>query len=62
MYFLDYYAVGRLDVSIAQEVVRGISDACVEAACSLIGQSCLFVYILFIGLKVRKNVCLEELF
>ena len=48
MYFLDYYAVGRLDVSIAQEVVRGISDACVEAACSLIGQSCLFVYIFYL--------------
>lgn len=37
MYFLDYYATGRLDIDIASSVIEGIVQGCLEAECSLIG-------------------------
>ncbi|MGL1932429.1 MAG: phosphoribosylformylglycinamidine cyclo-ligase [Desulfotalea sp.] len=35
--FLDYFAVGKLDLEIATEVVRGIAEGCKQAGCSLVG-------------------------
>lgn len=37
LYFLDYYACGRLDNEVAAKVVQGIAKACKEAGCALIG-------------------------
>ena len=37
LFFLDYFATGRLDPRVAVAVVRGIAGACVEAGCALIG-------------------------
>lgn len=37
MFFLDYYATGKLDVDTAADVVSGIADGCVQAGCALIG-------------------------
>ena len=37
LFFLDYYATGKLDVDIAASVVNGIADGCELSACSLIG-------------------------
>lgn len=37
LFFLDYYATGKLDVDTAANVVTGIADGCLQAGCSLIG-------------------------
>lgn len=37
LYFLDYYATGRLDVEIGVEIVTGIADGCELAGCALVG-------------------------
>ncbi|XP_033764154.1 trifunctional purine biosynthetic protein adenosine-3-like [Pecten maximus] len=37
LFFLDYFATGRLDVNLAKDVIAGITKGCVEAGCSLIG-------------------------
>lgn len=37
LFFLDYYATGKLDVDTAEAVIKGIGDGCQLANCSLIG-------------------------
>ncbi|CAM4233997.1 phosphoribosylformylglycinamidine cyclo-ligase [Vibrio astriarenae] len=37
LFFLDYYATGKLDVDTAADVVSGIADGCIQAGCALIG-------------------------
>ncbi|TQV84522.1 phosphoribosylformylglycinamidine cyclo-ligase [Aliikangiella coralliicola] len=37
LFFLDYYATGKLDVDIATSVVTGIGEGCKQSNCSLIG-------------------------
>jgi phosphoribosylformylglycinamidine cyclo-ligase len=37
LFFLDYFACGKLDVGTAATVVKGIADGCELAGCALIG-------------------------
>jgi phosphoribosylformylglycinamidine cyclo-ligase len=37
LFFLDYFVCGKLDVKIAEAVVRGIAAGCRDAGCALIG-------------------------
>ena len=37
LYFLDYFATGRLEPDVTASVVRGLSDACLENRVALIG-------------------------
>ncbi|MGF1739331.1 phosphoribosylformylglycinamidine cyclo-ligase [Photobacterium satsumensis] len=37
LFFLDYYATGKLDVDTAADVVAGIGEGCIQSGCALIG-------------------------
>ena len=37
LFFLDYYATGKLKIEVAKEVIKGIAKGCKLAGCSLIG-------------------------
>lgn len=37
LFFLDYFATGHLDVTVAKDVVAGIAEGCRQAGCALIG-------------------------
>ncbi len=37
IFFLDYFACGKLDVAVATDVVKGIAHGCELAGCALIG-------------------------
>ncbi len=37
IFFLDYFASSKLVPTVAEQVVRGMSEACVDAGCALIG-------------------------
>jgi len=37
LFFLDYYATGKLDIAAAKQVVAGIGEGCRQAGCALIG-------------------------
>lgn len=36
-FFLDYIACGKLDSNVAGELVKGVTDGCVESGCALLG-------------------------
>ncbi len=37
LFFLDYYATGKLDVGAAEQVIAGIARACEQSGCALLG-------------------------
>ncbi len=37
LFFLDYYATGKLELDKSQQIIRGIADGCVQAGAALIG-------------------------
>src|SRR5574344_1081473 len=36
-FFLDYIACGKLDADIASDLVKGVTDGCLETGCALLG-------------------------
>ena len=37
LFFLDYFATGKLEPEVGEAVVKGIANGCVESGCALIG-------------------------
>jgi phosphoribosylformylglycinamidine cyclo-ligase len=37
LFFLDYYATGKLRVDVAESVIRGIAEGCCQAGAALVG-------------------------
>lgn len=37
LFFLDYYATGKLDVDVAEKVIAGIAEGCLQAGAALAG-------------------------
>lgn len=37
LFFLDYFATGKLDVDQAARIINGIADGCAQSGCALIG-------------------------
>jgi phosphoribosylformylglycinamidine cyclo-ligase len=37
LFFLDYFASGKLDVKVGEQVVAGIAEGCRQAGCALLG-------------------------
>ena len=37
LFFLDYFATGKLETGVTEQVIKGIAEGCREAGCALIG-------------------------
>src|SRR5271166_4118900 len=37
LFFLDYFATGKLDVDVGEAVIRGVAEGCKLAGCALLG-------------------------
>ncbi|HWG68138.1 MAG TPA: phosphoribosylformylglycinamidine cyclo-ligase [Steroidobacteraceae bacterium] len=37
LFFLDYFATGKLDVAVGERLIAGIVEGCVQAGCALVG-------------------------
>ena len=37
IFFLDYLACGKLESDVAADIVKGVSDGCVQSGCALVG-------------------------
>jgi phosphoribosylformylglycinamidine cyclo-ligase len=37
LFFLDYFATGKLDVGVGERIIAGIVEGCVQAGCALVG-------------------------
>lgn len=45
LYFLDYFACGKLNVNTATDVINGVSEGCKRAGCSLVSKNYISAFI-----------------
>ncbi|KAI8006828.1 hypothetical protein LOK49_LG07G02110 [Camellia lanceoleosa] len=68
LFFLDYFATSRLDVDLAEKVIKGIVDGCQQSDCALLGGEVfsvtflepfiyIYIYISFLVYIHGKLVC-----
>lgn len=43
LFFLTYFACGKLDVDVAQTIKEGIAEACRNAGCAFLGMNTLLL-------------------
>lgn len=48
LFFLDYYACGKLDVKVGKSIVEGIVEGCKSAGCALVGGKRIILIITWI--------------
>lgn len=55
--FLDYIACGKLQVPVAAQIIKGISEACRESNCALLGNYSL-IYLNYFSFQCPKDTYL----